>query len=276
MTQPKTIEWHSVGKSHVGAVRTLNEDAFLDRPDQGIWAVADGMGGHEAGDTASISVVTALAMVNRASSLSDLIGDATARLRAVNESLGGADTSSASTVGSTVVALMSQGTHVAVLWAGDSRAYVYRNQELEQLTHDHSRVQELVGHGLIDPEQAQHHPEANIITRAIGVAPEVEIDTKIIEAEPGDSYLLCSDGLYRCVTEREIAECLDIESCDEACRQLIGKALDGGGDDNISAIVIRAERAEPTTKNPTIDKRVEAEEDLTMLDLTRFPKKTGQ
>lgn len=271
MKQARPVEWRSVGKSHVGAVRTLNEDAFLDRPEQGIWAVADGMGGHEAGDKASISVVTALAMVNQAPSLSDLIGDAQARLRAVNDSLGATADEKGVMVGSTVVALLSQGTHVAVLWAGDSRAYLYRKGELTQLTVDHSRVQELVGHGLIDPADADDHPDANIITRAIGVSPEVEFDTKIIEAEPGDSYLLCSDGLSRYVSESEIARCLGIASCSDACQQLIGKALDGGGRDNISVIVIRPGLADPTTRNLAMNDATRRDDDLTHLDLTRLP-----
>lgn len=271
MKQATTVEWRSVGKSHVGAVRTLNEDAFLDRPEQGIWAVADGMGGHEAGDKASISVITALAMVSQASTLSELIGDAKARLRAVNDSLGAAAGQQPGMVGSTVVVLMSQGTHVAALWAGDSRAYLYRHGQLTQLTLDHSRVQELVGHGLIQPHEADDHPEANIITRAIGVSPEVEFDTKIIEAETGDSYLLCSDGLYRSVEESEIARCLDIPSCNDACQQLIGKALDGGGRDNISVIVIRPGVVDPTAKNLAFSDMAEQDDDLTTMDLTRLP-----
>jgi len=270
MKQASTVEWRSVGKSHVGVVRTLNEDSFLDRPEQGIWAVADGMGGHEAGDKASMGVVTALAMVSQASSLGDLIGDAKARLRALNDSL----TATTGRIGSTVVALMSQGTHVAVLWAGDSRAYLFRHRRLEQLTLDHSRVQELVGHGLIEPEEAQDHPDANIITRAIGMSPDVEFDTKIVEAEPGDTYLLCSDGLYRSVDESEIVRCLEIPSCAGACEQLIGKALDGGGRDNISVIVIRPGVIDPTARNLSIDGMDEPDDDLTTLDLTRLPDRT--
>jgi serine/threonine protein phosphatase PrpC len=271
--QVKTVGWRSAGKSHVGAVRTLNEDAFLDRPDQGIWAVADGMGGHEAGDKASISVVTALAMVSEASSLSKLIGDAKVRLGTVNDVLRAMAGNQAGTIGTTVVALMSQGTHVALLWAGDSRAYLYRRGQLTQLTLDHSRVQELIDHGLIEPDEASEHPEANIITRAIGVSPAVEFDTKIVEAEPGDSYLLCSDGLYRSVEESEIARCLELPGCNDACQELIGKALDGGGSDNISVIVIRPGFLESTTRNRAISRTSELDDDLTTLDLTRLPDK---
>jgi protein phosphatase len=269
MKEARTVEWRSAGRSHVGAVRTLNEDSFLDRPDQGIWAIADGMGGHEAGDKASMGVVTALAMVNRASGLSELIGDAKQRLLALNQSLGVVP----GRVGSTVVALLSQGTHIAVLWAGDSRAYLFRDNALKQLTVDHSRVQELVTHGLLDPEKAQDHPDANIITRAIGMAAAVEFDTKILEAESGDTYLLCSDGLYRDVREEEIVQCLELSSCRDACEQLVGKALDGGGRDNISVIVIRPGSVDSTTSNPTVSSRVERDDDLTTMDMTRFPTK---
>lgn len=269
MKQASTVEWRSAGKSHVGVVRTLNEDSFLDRPEQGIWAVADGMGGHEAGDKASIGVVTALAMVNQAPSLSDLITDAKARLRAFNDSLG----STPGRVGSTVVALMSQGSHCALLWAGDSRAYLFRDKQLTQMTVDHSRVQELVAHGLIGSEEAQDHPDANIITRAIGMSPDVEFDTKIFEAEAGDTYLLCSDGLYRSVAEKEIARCLEISSCRDACQQLIGRALDGGGRDNISAIVIRPGAVDPTIRNRELRGSATRDDDLTTLDMTRLPDK---
>lgn len=266
--RPRTVQWRSAGKSHVGAVRTLNEDAFLDRPEQSIWAVADGMGGHDAGDKASMGVVTALAMVSEASSLGDLIIDTKARLSAVNESLCEISARKSVTVGSTVVVLLSQGTHVAVVWAGDSRAYLHRNGRLTQLTVDHSRVQELVGRGLIDAAEADDHPDGNIITRAIGVSPEAEVETKIIRAEPGDAYMLCSDGLYREVGENEIIRCLQLESCDEACERLIRKAIDGGGNDNISAIVIRPGPVDSTRKDPRLTQGAETQKDLTVIGVT--------
>ncbi len=270
VTQHKAVEWRSAGKSHVGVVRTLNEDAFLDRPELGIWAVADGMGGHEAGDTASISVVTALAMV-QAASLSEMISDAKARLRAVNESLSAAYGRDSITTGSTVVVLLSQRSHVAVMWAGDSRAYLHRDSSLRQLTVDHSRVQQLIDKGLIDPEEADAHPDANIITRAIGVSHEVELDTQIIKAEAGDTYLLCSDGLYREVESKEISKCLALESCSEACERLVAKAISAGGDDNISAIVVHLTDSDAVTKTQAPGSATTRDSDLTVIDKTRVP-----
>ncbi len=270
MTQHKAVEWRSAGKSHVGVVRTLNEDAFLDRPELGIWAVADGMGGHEAGDTASISVVTALAMV-QAASLSEMIRDAQARLGAVNESLNAAYGHDSIKAGSTVVALLSQKSHVAVMWAGDSRAYLHRDGSLRQLTVDHSRVQQLIEEGLIDPEEADAHPDANIITRAIGVSHEVELDTQIIKAEAGDTYLLCSDGSYRDVESNEISKCLAIESCNEACERLVEKAIEAGGDDNISVIVVHLDDSDAVTKTPAPGTATATDSDLTVIDRTRVP-----
>jgi protein phosphatase len=237
--QHGAVSWSSIARSHVGAVRALNEDAFLDRPELGIWAVADGMGGHEAGDQASISVVTALAMVQKASNLSELIGDAKTRLRTANESLKAFARQKSVTAGSTVVALLSQGTHIAVIWVGDSRAYLYRQGKLRQLTIDHSRVQQMVDQGLIAPEEADAHPEANLITRAIGASRAIEFDTQVLKAEAGDRYLLCSDGLYRELAPHEIAACLSFDDARLACDCLIAQALEKGGEDNISAIVIR-------------------------------------
>jgi protein phosphatase len=271
--QDKAVEWRSAGKSHVGLVRALNEDAFLDRSELGIWAVADGMGGHEAGDIASISAVTALAMVHKAASLSDMISDSRARLRAVNDSLYAASERNSITAGSTVVALLSQGTHAAVLWAGDSRAYLQRDGNLRQLTLDHSRVQQMVSAGLIQPEEAEDHPEANIITRAIGVLPEVEFDTQIIKAEPGDTFLLCSDGLYREVESEDISASLALDSCDEASDRLIEQALEGGGEDNISVVVIRLISGDAATERPPTDPGASTDADLTVIDKTRVPHK---
>lgn len=264
MIQHTALSWRSIGKSHIGAVRTLNEDAYLDRPELGIWCVADGMGGHDAGDQASISVVTALAMVQKAGNLSELISAAKARLSAVNDSLNTLARQKSVTAGSTVVALLSQGTHVAVIWAGDSRAYLYRDGELRQLTTDHSRVQLMVSRGLIGADEADAHPDANLITRAVGVSANVEFDTQILKAEAGDTYLLCSDGLYREVSGDEIAAALASDDAELACDRLIAKALDGGGEDNISVIVIRPSAAQTEPEETTT-----TDIELTALDRTR-------
>ena len=271
--QQKAVQWRSAGKSHVGMVRALNEDSFLDRPELGIWAIADGMGGHEAGDTASISVVTALAMVRKTESLGEMISDTRARLSAANESLFAAAERSAITAGSTVVTLLSQGTHVAVMWAGDSRAYLLRDGQLRQLTTDHSRVQQLVGEGLLNPEEADDHEDANIITRAIGVMQDVEFDTQIMKAEPGDAFLLCSDGLYREVQNEVISTSLALDSCDEACDRLIAQANEAGGEDNVSVVVIRLTGATDASVRQPPKQHTVTDVDLTVIDKTRVPDK---
>lgn len=270
MIEPRSVEWCSAGKSHIGAVRTLNEDAYLERPQFGIWAVADGMGGHEGGDKASVSVIAGLARVEPTGTLSEFIDEAKARLLGVNETLGGALQDEESKSGSTVVALLTRGRQVGVIWAGDSRAYLYRHGELKQLTVDHSRVQELVGLGLITPQEADVHPHANIITRAVGVSADVEFDTCVIEAEPQDTYLLCSDGLYRSIDKGEMEKCLRMEQCDDACDRLIAKAIDGGGEDNISAVVIRLSPPDATRKSAAADPSSTVDSDLTVIDRTRL------
>lgn len=270
MNQPRAIAWRSVGRTQKGAERTLNQDAFLNRPEMGIWAVADGMGGHEAGDAASVSVVTSLAMLGRDTSLADLIHDSKARLRAVNEQLYGKTNKSKIGSGSTVVALLTQGTHVAILWAGDSRAYRQRDGTLEQLTVDHSQVQQLVGEGLLSAEEAEDHPRSNVITRAVGMMADIDFDTQILEAAVGDAFLLCSDGLYREVGADDIAKCLALENSENACDELIKRAADGdGNEDDATVVVVRAVAAGSTENIAATDPQSTAESDKTAIDMTQ-------
>jgi len=256
MKQADALHWDSACRSHVGTVRKLNEDSVLERPDRGVWAVADGMGGHAAGDFASAAVVDALNTISAPASLGALVGDVRQQLQAVNRALSDeARQRGQEVIGSTVVVLVLFGTHAVTLWAGDSRAYLYRQGELQQLTRDHSQVEEFVSLGLLTPQQAEGHPASNIITRAVGVAGHLELDSEMFECVAGDTFLLCSDGLYRELDAGDIRASLALDDCQQACDALLEQALARGARDNVSVIVVRALPGEQVTRthyNPSL------------------------
>lgn len=230
----------SSASTHQGTVRTRNEDAFADRGDIGLWAVADGAGGHGAGDVASAAVIGAMADLPPGLSASEMLAQVRLRIGAVHTDLQrrGAASIDRDLMASTVVVLIARGSHFACLWAGDSRAYLLREGSLCQVTRDHSVVQELVEAGLIAPEDAESHPEANIITRAVGAEDALELDKVSGRIAPGDRLLLCSDGLFKALTERDIESRLAAGNGAEA---LIAAALEAGARDNVTAVVVSAE-----------------------------------
>lgn len=228
----------SAVRSHVGLVRTLNEDACLARPDLGIWAVADGMGGHDCGDYASNLIVGELGRVRRPGSARELLQAVDETLARCNKMLI-ARAEDGDLNGSTIVALLAFEQNFAVIWAGDSRLYRWRAGRLEQLTRDHSYVQELVERGELAPEQARRHPLANRITRAIGADRELHLDVVDGRLEPDDLFLLCSDGLTGMVDDGAIAAILTAAEPEVAADRLIEAALAAGGRDNVSVIVVR-------------------------------------
>jgi protein phosphatase len=256
MKNASTLHWSSASRSHVGMVRKLNEDACLEQASHFIWAVADGMGGHDAGDFASRSVVDALSNLPDSKSLGSMVESVRAQLRIVNTHLAEeARRRQVQLIGSTAVVLLAYDNHAVVVWAGDSRAYRYRHAELEQLTQDHSQVQELVTQGRITPEQAVHYPGSNIITRAVGVADELRLDSEMFEVQEGDLFLLCSDGLYNEVSEEEIREALAVGDCKYSCDLLIERALARGARDNVTVVVIWSLDEEQITRtqiNPSV------------------------
>jgi protein phosphatase len=236
------FRWTSRSHSHVGLVRAVNEDACLDRPERGVWAVADGMGGHSVGDFASRMVVEALSNVPPLSSLESFVTDTRARLQAVNRDLRAeVKHRDVAVIGSTVAVLLACGRRCGFLWAGDSRIYLYRDGRLRLLTRDHNRLEELKARGLVTAEEAADHPARFRVTRAVGVLAALDLDEGAVEAHDGDVFLLCSDGLNSEVSEREIAGALLSGNCQQATGKLIDLALARGGRDNISAVVVRAE-----------------------------------
>ena len=230
----------SASASHVGMVRKLNEDAYVVRDNLGLWAVADGMGGHQSGDVASRIVARSLESIAPGGDLVDLVESAKAALEDANRSLVDmADQFDTHRVpGSTVAVLLLSDTGAAVLWAGDSRVYRLRDGHLRQITHDHSHVQELLDQKLINEEDAEKHPMANVITRAIGIHDGVELDILEFDTVPGDRYLLCSDGLSRLLTFNEIERLLRNDDLEEAVQSLMHTALVRGAPDNVTLVSV--------------------------------------
>jgi len=242
------FQWDSSAITHVGMVRKINEDACLERPEVGLWVVADGMGGHSSGDLASSSIANTLERLPLSDRLSDTVDLLDDNLQAINRHLReealrrGGNT----TIGSTVVILLAYETVCLLLWVGDSRAYRFRNGQLQQLTRDHTEVEELVKQGLLLREDAENHPSANVITRAVGAMDELIVDLVDYEILEGDIFLLCSDGLNKEVSDREIAAMLSKPApMQEINQDLINLTLSRGSRDNVSVVLARAEKRIP-------------------------------
>lgn len=226
--------------THVGMVRELNEDSFVENPEAGTWAVADGMGGHEAGEVASGAVVESLSQLGPASSFEECVENLQRSITEVNRKLveQSVNYPRERVPGTTVAALAIRGRQGAVVWAGDSRVYRKRDGALEQLTRDHSHVQDLVDRQLIRADEAESHPMANVITRAVGIEDPVQLDTRLFEVREGDQFVLCSDGLSRLVGSPEMAEMLENPDRDEVVQSLLHTALVRGAPDNVTLIYV--------------------------------------
>lgn len=239
------VHWTSSGYTDKGKVRAINEDSFLNRPTAGIWVVADGMGGHEAGDVASHMIIEALSKLSPPDSLAKFVDSVEDTLLDVDQQL--RDLAALKydnrTIGSTVVVLIAFRDYIAYLWAGDSRAYLFRNGKLKQLTIDHSEIQNLIDIGAISPEHANNHPASNVITCAVGAVHKLHIDIGIEKAYDGDTFLLCTDGLYRDLSEEEITSLLIHEDTETIGKELIDLTLTKQARDNITVVVSRTQHA---------------------------------
>ena len=225
--------------THVGRVRKINEDSILALPDQKIWIVSDGMGGHQAGDFASQTVVDTVAMMPLDLAPGELMQALRAAFRQAHETIRHeAERLGAGTVGATVVALALTDGHFAAFWAGESRLYRFRDQRIEMLTSDHSIVAEMVLAGQMTWDEAELHPNSNAITRAVGVGDELEIDKVRGEVRSGDRFLLCSDGLTKYATFETLRRTVTGAPIETVSEKLLKIALDAGGGDNISIIVV--------------------------------------
>jgi serine/threonine-protein phosphatase Stp1 len=235
------MRFECVSRTHVGLKREINEDSLLADTDGGLWVVADGMGGHDAGEVASAMVVDGLRRIPHGHDVDRFVANAIDALHEVNAQLIGLAGSAGTerTIGTTVVGVAVEGDQFRCFWAGDSRAYRMREGALIRLSRDHSLVQELVDVGMLRPDEVEGHANANVITRAVGVRESVEIDIVSGEAMKGDLFLVASDGLTRVVDDQEISLQLQSGPLEEVADRLIETVLARGAPDNVSLIITR-------------------------------------
>ena len=250
-----SLKFESTALTDVGCVRQLNEDSYLDRPEICLWAIADGMGGHEAGDLASGLLVQALAEVQPSDSGYGFLDEVHASVQRVNRTLiaRAAVMRPGTVIGSTIVILLAYAGHYACLWAGDSRAYILRGARLEQITRDHSVVQELIDTGALTRTDAKSYKKQNVITRAVGVTTSLSLDMHQGPIEPGDRFLLCSDGLTGMIDDEEIRRFLSTDVHQAAAEGMLSTALSRGAKDNVTLIVVEAAESPEDTLRQTGD-----------------------
>lgn len=259
-------QWIGYGLSDVGLIRTSNQDALLVLNDQGIWAVADGMGGHAGGDVASGLAVAAIRRLSAkaipTAAAIDPIPDAQSFLRSLVEAANRRVFEESSTVrslrgmGTTLVVLMIRDRPSPVAYlahVGDSRAYLYREGTLQLLTRDHSLVEDYVRLGQLSRDQAATHPRRHVLTRAVGLDPMVEAEITQAKLEPNDLLILCTDGLTKMLEDRDLAECVAkaAQRPTELCRALVKEANRRGGDDNITVLVCGRHDSRPESMDQT-------------------------
>lgn len=230
--------------SHQGLVRPRNEDRYFVNPRLGVWAVADGIGGHEGGDIASEAIARGLATVGFAVSAPDLLARVRDRLTRVHADLRlSAREREIEVMGATVVALLIFERFYACVWSGDSRAYLIRQDRIVQVSRDHTEVQDLVDRGILDPREARGWAGNNAITRAVGVHDVLELAIEHGELSPDDVFVLCSDGLTAHVGDDEILALATRHPAQAACEALVQRALDRGGHDNVTVVIVRCRAA---------------------------------
>jgi len=237
----RNMAFKSSATTHVGMVRKVNQDAYAERSDIGVWAVADGMGGHEAGEIASAMVTDHIKSLPANDDIVDMLDAVEHSIMAANKALieRAASYDSQRVPGSTIVVLIINGDKGAIVWAGDSRIYRHRDNMITQLTRDHSHVQDLVEQGVILESEAESHPMANVITRAVGISEPLELDSQWIDVRPDDQFLLCSDGLSRLVTNDELQSMMSNRNSEEVTQSLLHTALVRGARDNVTLICVK-------------------------------------
>lgn len=242
---PIASPWRSAARTDRGKVRVRNEDAFLDYPQQGLWVVADGMGGHQGGDIASQLIVASLAQLPVHEDFDERLKGVTRCLHWINRRLSQELTVTAgrqdSIIGSTVVVLLVDGSRAACVWAGDSRCYLWREQRLYQLTKDHSLMQQLIDQQQMCAGQARTQPHADALTRAVGASEQLTLEVLEFSVYPEDAFLLCSDGLYQGLGRDALGSALSLNAPERALGSLFEDVLCGPARDNLTGVVIRHE-----------------------------------
>jgi protein phosphatase len=233
------LGFDSGAATHVGKVRRRNEDGYLVRPEVGLWAVADGMGGLESGDLASRTVIDALKSIGQPSSAAELLAWCEERVVTANTVLNDIGQRRGGIIGTTIAVLLAYDSRFACVWSGDSRIYLVRGHALIPQSRDHTELQELLAEGRLKPDEARTWPRRNVVTRAIGVHhdPELEMRDGVLQA--GDAFVLCSDGLTAHVEDEEILREVTTRPPQRACEALIDLTLTRGATDNVTVVVAR-------------------------------------
>ena len=268
----------SIALTDTGRRRRHNEDAYVCDPP--LFAIADGMGGAQAGEIASHLAATSVQHAERdggsETRVEQLIQDAN---RSVYERARADESTSG--MGTTMTVALVDGDLVRIGHVGDSRAYLVREHALEQLTEDHSLVGELVRSGRLSPEEAEDHPHRSVITRVLGTDPEVDVDSFSVEARPGDLFMLCSDGLSSMVDDGRILELIEEHAGDvkAGAQALIDEANENGGEDNITVIVFQIGSLDDTSEIPGVVVAPEpaaTDDEDTLGDLEQVPVITAE
>lgn len=256
MDNKQLFKWISCARSDVGRVRKVNEDACLERAEEGLWVVADGMGGHAAGDVASGMIVEEMGKVELSRPLSAVVTDVETRLMEVNNRLREmASSKNISTIGSTFAAIAIVGGYGVAMWVGDSRVYRVRDGKIVTVSQDHAFVEDLVEKGILSREDAASHPQSNLVTRAVGAQDHVKMDLEIFELEHEDTYVLCSDGLDKELSDEEIADLAINQPAEQLGDALVDEALERGARDNVTVISVTVQdpRRKKLERPPPVD-----------------------
>jgi serine/threonine protein phosphatase PrpC len=237
---PDGMRVDSFGGTHQGRIRPINEDRFLCRPDAGVWLVADGMGGHSHGDIASSAIVQSVGDATVPGRYEKTVDTFTSGVFGAHEQIKEISRANGGLViGSTVAGLVMSAYRFSVIWSGDSRVYLVRDTRVRQLTTDHTEAQALLRKGAITQQEAENWPRRNVIVHAVGVDDAPHIEMTRGETRPGDMFVLCTDGLTNHVADEEIQILTASNTAQRACVELIRVALERGGKDNVSVVVVR-------------------------------------
>lgn len=242
-SMPEKVDFLSISSdalTDIGNKRLHNEDAFFSSDEKGVWFVADGVGGHNAGDLASQSLVEAISRFNPEADINDSVDSLEYIIQQTNDMLvqKAAEINDSAVIGSTLALFVAQKSDGVLIWAGDSRIYRIRADEIELLTHDHSLINEMIKNGDLNPDDTDSYPESNKITRAVGFTKTLNLDLRNLSILPGDRYILCSDGLTKYLNDKEILSISLGDTVASSNQKLLQRALDAGGTDNITILTI--------------------------------------
>ncbi len=252
---PRRRDWpagfRSSARTHAGAARATNEDAFFSRNEMGLWAVADGMGGHASGDVASRMLTEGMAAIGGEFGFGNLGEDVKKNIQETHEAMAqrASNHAAAKAMGSTIAVLLGGRDSIECIWAGDSRIYRHREGRMTRLTRDHSLVQEMVDSGALDENAARKHPQKNVITRAVGAEKNLLLDSRTCSLSDGDKFLLCTDGLYEMLSDDEICTLISSGPINESADLLLATALARGAGDNVTFVLVESITEDKTPNN---------------------------